>query len=1069
MGGIFINYRSEDSQTAATLIDRELRARFGEDLVFLDSRSIQAGSDFVEELLRRVRACSVLLVVIGPRWLTLTNAAGKRQIDDPQDWVRREIAEAFTHELRVVPVLTDGATLPAETDLPHDIAGLSRRQYVPLRHRYADVDLALLAEQIIEVDPELAEAAAADQEPEVHNKIDGTVIGPAVQAHTIEGGVHVQTGNATATGGSNNIVNTGYLAYLAAAQAPRPPAAWPHQVGVIPPRAQCFQDRAQAGRLRSAVLSQVVLAGMGGVGKTQLAADYAHAAWAAGELDVLVWITASTRDAVVSRYAQAGVELCQADPGDSERAMQSFLGWLEPKPDPKPCRWLVVLDDVADQGDLHGLWPPGSPYGRTLVTTRRRDAALGGDSRCLVEVGLFTPEQAAKYLTEALAAHGRSEPPNEITALAADMGHLPLALAQAAAYLVDAGLSAANYRQKLLARATKLSRMLPEPGSLPDDHPATVAAAWAVSLERADQMAPARLARPMLQLAAMLDPNGIPQIVLTSPHALTHLAKASKQEAVRETEAVGALRVLHRLSLVDHILTTAHQAVRVHQLIQWAVRDDLPPDRHGRTARTAADALLAAWPEVERDSALAAALRVNTDMLVRNAEEALWTDGVHPVLFRFGRSLGGSGQVTAAAAYFQDLADTATRRLGRSHRDTLASRHSRARWQGAAGDAAGAADEFTTLLADLQDCYNPDHPAILAARGSLANWRGVAGDAAVAADEFTALLADLRHYYHPDHPDTLATRHGHAWWQGMAGQPAKAAKEFAELLKDMQHCYGPDHPETLATRHAYAWWQGVAGHPAAAAEALQDLLVATRGVLGDDHPATLTTRGNYAHWQGVAGHPAVAVAALQDLLDDTMRILGNNHPASLAVQDMLRDWQAGGRPSTAAGSALERLLADRVPVLGPAHPSASTDHFQAALAMRSDVNDLTRAATALEEWLTERLRDDRPRPGVVLFIAPGPPPYDWPPWQFARRFADRAFYDWWEGEEPRAIVITSHGGIRQYPLEQLPAVFRELTTEGQEHLLIALGPRYDWPRGSPGVSSTERSMTGGKTKNPASS
>ena len=71
MGGIFINYRGEDSQTAAALIDRELTARFGSDRVFLDCRSIPAGSDFADELLERVRACSVLLVVIGPHWLTL--------------------------------------------------------------------------------------------------------------------------------------------------------------------------------------------------------------------------------------------------------------------------------------------------------------------------------------------------------------------------------------------------------------------------------------------------------------------------------------------------------------------------------------------------------------------------------------------------------------------------------------------------------------------------------------------------------------------------------------------------------------------------------------------------------------------------------------------------------------------------------------------------------------------------------------------------------------------------------------------------------------------------------------
>jgi len=136
VGGIFINYRDDGSDTAAVLIDRELAARFGSDRVFLDSRSIPAGADFAEELLGRVRAGSVLLVVIGPRWLTLTDAAGQRRIDDPADWVRREIAEALTHGLRVIPVLTNDVKLPTEADLPADIAGLSRRQHVSLRRRY---------------------------------------------------------------------------------------------------------------------------------------------------------------------------------------------------------------------------------------------------------------------------------------------------------------------------------------------------------------------------------------------------------------------------------------------------------------------------------------------------------------------------------------------------------------------------------------------------------------------------------------------------------------------------------------------------------------------------------------------------------------------------------------------------------------------------------------------------------------------------------------------------------------------------------------------------------------------
>jgi len=157
--GIFINYRAEDSYTAAALIGSKLTARFGSDHVFLDCRSIQIGTDFANELLRRLRTCSLLLVVIGPRWLTLTIEAGIRRIDDPKDWIRLEIANALRRGLRVVPFLLDGATLPTAETLPDDIAGLSRRQYLPLRLRYTEIDLDVLAERIMKADATLADIA----------------------------------------------------------------------------------------------------------------------------------------------------------------------------------------------------------------------------------------------------------------------------------------------------------------------------------------------------------------------------------------------------------------------------------------------------------------------------------------------------------------------------------------------------------------------------------------------------------------------------------------------------------------------------------------------------------------------------------------------------------------------------------------------------------------------------------------------------------------------------------------------------------------------------------------------
>ncbi|MFF9898439.1 NB-ARC domain-containing protein [Streptomyces longispororuber] len=543
----------------------------------------------------------------------------------------------------------------------------------------------------------------------------------------------------TATGGIHQHRHTG----------PREPAAWPHQVGVIPSRAQCFQQRAERERLRAAVdgggtavLCQV-LTGMGGVGKTQLAADYARAAWDSSGLDVLLWVTADTRSAVVAAYGQAGAELCRADPQDREEAARAFLAWLAPKPGQRVCRWLVVLDDVADPADLRGLWPPASPHGRTLVTTRRRDAALAGEGRRLVEVGLFTKAEALDYLTTSLAAHSRTEPPGQLTALAEELGHLPLALAQAAAYLIDSGDSAATYRDLLAdEQATALADLAPD--ALPDEQAAPLAAAWSLSITRADTLRPAGLARPMLHLAALLDANGIPQDVLTGETARAHLSAhrtgtspvpnpgtTAEPAGVSRLEAVRALRALDRLSLIDHRPDTPHQAVRIHQLIQRTTRDTLAREQQIPYARTAADALLAAWPGIERDTALAQALRANTEALTRHTDEALYRPDAHTVLFRTGHSLGESGQVTAAINHFSHLVITTSNRLGPDHPDTLTAHHSPAHWRGEAGDAVGAAAALTELLEQEVRVLGPDHPHTMSTRHSLAQWRGRTRDGSV--------------------------------------------------------------------------------------------------------------------------------------------------------------------------------------------------------------------------------------------------------------------------------------------------------------------------------------------------
>jgi len=143
-GGIFISYRGEDSHSYGALLYLELSRCLGDDMVFLDSESIPAGADYPEYLLRTVQRSWVLLALIGPTWLAVADAQGRRRIDDPRDWIRRELTAASAAGVKVIPVLTDETNLPQEADLPVDISWLARCQYRRLRHREVKADLARL-------------------------------------------------------------------------------------------------------------------------------------------------------------------------------------------------------------------------------------------------------------------------------------------------------------------------------------------------------------------------------------------------------------------------------------------------------------------------------------------------------------------------------------------------------------------------------------------------------------------------------------------------------------------------------------------------------------------------------------------------------------------------------------------------------------------------------------------------------------------------------------------------------------------------------------------------------------
>lgn len=131
-GRIFVNYRRDDSAAHALSIAQSLERAFGANNVFLDIDRMRAGQEFPTVLKERLAECKVLIAVIGRSWLTLTDADGRRRLDDPDDWVRLEIAQALTRGIAVIPVLVGGAELPKRADLPDDLKPLLQRHVATL-------------------------------------------------------------------------------------------------------------------------------------------------------------------------------------------------------------------------------------------------------------------------------------------------------------------------------------------------------------------------------------------------------------------------------------------------------------------------------------------------------------------------------------------------------------------------------------------------------------------------------------------------------------------------------------------------------------------------------------------------------------------------------------------------------------------------------------------------------------------------------------------------------------------------------------------------------------------------
>jgi hypothetical protein len=145
---IFINYRREISAASAGRLTDRLKQHFDRELLFLDVDGIEPGVDFVKALDDQVAQCGAFIAVIGPGWAGIKNRSGERRIDLPGDHVRIEIESALKRDIRVIPILVDGADMPTADELPQTLKPLARRNAVMLSHQRFGTEVDDLVDKI---------------------------------------------------------------------------------------------------------------------------------------------------------------------------------------------------------------------------------------------------------------------------------------------------------------------------------------------------------------------------------------------------------------------------------------------------------------------------------------------------------------------------------------------------------------------------------------------------------------------------------------------------------------------------------------------------------------------------------------------------------------------------------------------------------------------------------------------------------------------------------------------------------------------------------------------------------